>query len=237
MEIDGHYEGSTLPPVSLYDHSHDHDHSDLHHHHHHHSHDGAPHVPTDLSVSSVADLSNAPFSTSNSASLQVPQPNRNKRSTPDFSASESECEAGPSKRRPAPLRTPSASPPPPSVGNACLSNLTPASTSARAAVGGPCRTLTRPWKDVYTERLTIERNWRKGRYEHKVLKGHADGVMCLQVMEGERWKTSCDAKGKHPAGQAGSGGVLITGSYDRTAKVWDLETGKEVMVRFSAQRF
>ena len=57
--------------------------------------------------------------------------------------------------------------------------------------------------------------------------------MCLQVMEGETARAeqpgpSCGkSKGK------GEGeGVLITGSYDRTARVWDLETGEEVMVSF-----
>ena len=30
--------------------------------------------------------------------------------------------------------------------------------------------LTRPWKSVYCERLVVERNWRKGRYNTKTLK-------------------------------------------------------------------
>ncbi|KAI0668564.1 WD40-repeat-containing domain protein [Trametes maxima] len=69
---------------------------------------------------------------------------------------------------------------------------------------------TRPWKDVYCERLTIERNWRRGRCTVRTLKGHTDGVMCLQFSETLA----------HP-----SFPVLITGSYDRTARVWNLETG------------
>ena len=73
--------------------------------------------------------------------------------------------------------------------------------------------LTRPWKDVYCERLTIERNWRRGRCTVRTLKGHTDGVMCLQFSETL----------SHPAFP-----VLITGSYDHTARVWNLETGKEV---------
>ncbi|KAI1788443.1 WD40 repeat-like protein [Ganoderma leucocontextum] len=72
---------------------------------------------------------------------------------------------------------------------------------------------TRPWKDVYCERLTIERNWRRGRCTVRTLKGHTDGVMCLQFSETL----------SHP-----SFPVLITGSYDRTARVWNLETGTEV---------
>lgn len=78
----------------------------------------------------------------------------------------------------------------------------------------PCDTLTRPWKDVYCERLTIERNWRRGRCTVRTLSGHTDGVMCLQFSETL----------SHPAFP-----VLITGSYDRTIRVWNLETGREVL--------
>ncbi len=77
----------------------------------------------------------------------------------------------------------------------------------------PAHLPTRPWKDVYCERLTIERNWRRGRCTVRTLKGHTDGVMCLQFSETL----------SHP-----SFPVLITGSYDRTARVWNLETGTEV---------
>lgn len=77
------------------------------------------------------------------------------------------------------------------------------------------QTLTRPWKSVYCERLAIERNWRRGRYSTKVLTGHADGIMCLQFSESL----------SHPAFP-----VVITGSYDRTARVWNMETGEELRV-------
>lgn len=73
-------------------------------------------------------------------------------------------------------------------------------------------TVTRPWKDVYCERLTIERNWRRGRYSVRTLQGHADGIMCMQFSE-------TLAHPQYP--------VLITGSYDRTVRVWNMETGEE----------
>nr|CDI55889.1 related to MET30-involved in regulation of sulfur assimilation genes and cell cycle progression [Melanopsichium pennsylvanicum 4] len=74
---------------------------------------------------------------------------------------------------------------------------------------------TRPWKSVYCERLAIERNWRRGRYTSRALTGHTDGIMCLQFNENLA----------HPAFP-----VVITGSYDRTARIWNLETGEMLRV-------
>ncbi|KAG0320371.1 hypothetical protein BG000_003600 [Podila horticola] len=62
----------------------------------------------------------------------------------------------------------------------------------------------RRWKEIYSERLIVERNWRKRNYRLKEFKGHKDGVMCLQFDDS----------------------YLITGSYDNTAKVWNIETGE-----------
>lgn len=75
--------------------------------------------------------------------------------------------------------------------------------------------LTRPWKSVYCERLVVERNWRKGRCQTKRLQGHTDGVMCLQ------YHTTL-TNPHYP--------VLITGSYDRTVRIWNLDTGEVVRV-------
>lgn len=71
----------------------------------------------------------------------------------------------------------------------------------------------RPWKSVYSERLIIERNWRKGSCAVQVFSGHTDAVTCLQVEENLH----------HP-----SFPVLMTGSWDRTVRIWNLETGEEV---------
>ncbi|KAF9106340.1 hypothetical protein BGX29_009757 [Mortierella sp. GBA35] len=62
----------------------------------------------------------------------------------------------------------------------------------------------RLWKEIYSERLIVERNWRKRNYKVKQFRGHTDGVMCLQFDDS----------------------FLITGSYDNSVKVWNIETGE-----------
>lgn len=64
----------------------------------------------------------------------------------------------------------------------------------------------RPWKDVYKDRFKVCTNWKYGRCSVKIFKGHTNGIICLQFDEN----------------------VLITGSYDATIKVWDLETCKVI---------
>jgi F-box/WD-40 domain protein MET30 len=70
-----------------------------------------------------------------------------------------------------------------------------------------------PWKHVYCERLVVERNWRKGKPIVRSFKGHENGVMCLQAHHNLH-------KPSYP--------VLITGSYDKTVKVWNLDTGEVI---------
>ncbi|KAG0149617.1 hypothetical protein CROQUDRAFT_39553 [Cronartium quercuum f. sp. fusiforme G11] len=77
------------------------------------------------------------------------------------------------------------------------------------------RTTTKPWKIVYTERLALERNWRKGLYHETVLTGHTDSITCLQL----------DDQLASPAYP-----VLMTGSWDRTIRVWNADEGETVRV-------
>ncbi len=65
----------------------------------------------------------------------------------------------------------------------------------------------RPWKDVYKDRFKVGTNWKYGRCSTKTFRGHTNGVMCLQFFDN----------------------ILATGSYDATIKIWDMETGMEVL--------
>lgn len=90
--------------------------------------------------------------------------------------------------------------------------------SKRARSESPCdeeaaappaakRVDRRPWKDVYSERLVVERNWRRNTATCRVFKNeHSAGISSLQFCEAQN--------------------ILITGSYDKTAIVWNLETGQ-----------
>jgi len=75
-------------------------------------------------------------------------------------------------------------------------------TAAKRSCSSSAPIARRPWKTVYSERCKVEQNWRHGRYSVNILRGHKDGVMCLQA----------------------SGNMLATGSYDSTIRIWDLDT-------------
>jgi F-box/WD-40 domain protein MET30 len=60
----------------------------------------------------------------------------------------------------------------------------------------------RPWKDVYKDRFKVGTNWKYGRCTTKILRGHTNGVMCLQFDDN----------------------ILATGSYDSTIKIWNMDS-------------
>ena len=68
------------------------------------------------------------------------------------------------------------------------------------------KTRYRPWKDVYRDRFVVGLNWKHRRCSVKVFRGHTDSVMCLQFEDN----------------------ILMTGSYDATVKIWDMETHEEL---------
>ncbi|KAG0352920.1 hypothetical protein BG005_007705 [Podila minutissima] len=94
--------------------------------------------------------------------------------------------------------------PSPSLSQASGSKPAPLFLSPEPPVKPVEAVMKRPWKEIYSERLIVERNWRKRNFRVKAFRGHTDGVMCLQFDDS----------------------FLITGSYDNTAKVWNIETGE-----------
>jgi F-box/WD-40 domain protein MET30 len=97
----------------------------------------------------------------------------------------------------------------------------PSSRSASRPTSPTPAQLTKPWKSVYTERLVIERNWRKGSCAIQVLEGHTDAITCLQF----------DESLASPAFP-----VLMTGSWDRTVRIWNMETGACINILRGHQR-
>ncbi|KAF9476601.1 WD40 repeat-like protein [Pholiota conissans] len=156
-------------------------------------------------------LPSSSSSSSSPSSLAVPTPSSSSSSLKRSAANTPDHGAPPPAKR---MRSESQSPKPhdtalPTVLQDPSSTLLAPESSQEMA--GP--SVTRPWKDVYSERMAIERNWRRGRCTVRTIKGHTDGVMCLQFNETLA----------HPAFP-----VLITGSYDRTVRVWNMETGQEL---------
>ena len=64
--------------------------------------------------------------------------------------------------------------------------------------------LSLPWRELYKKRYTLDARWTSSAPQTKYLTGHADSVYCLEF----------DSK------------RIITGSRDRSIKVWDIQTGR-----------
>ena len=80
-----------------------------------------------------------------------------------------------------------------------------APTAADSNYFPPTLPTRRPWKDVYKARFKVGTNWKHGRFKTRLYRGHTASVMCLQFDD-------------H---------ILITGSSDCTARVWDLNAPEE----------
>ncbi|KAJ3133065.1 hypothetical protein HK100_004681 [Physocladia obscura] len=64
----------------------------------------------------------------------------------------------------------------------------------------------RLWKNIYAERLIVERNWRKPQFRASRFIGHTDGIMSMQFND-------CKQR-------------FVTGGHDNIIRVWDAETNK-----------
>ncbi|KAJ3231247.1 hypothetical protein HDU81_003902 [Chytriomyces hyalinus] len=62
----------------------------------------------------------------------------------------------------------------------------------------------RSWKSIYAERLVVEQNWRKPKYEETSVHAHRDGVACMQYND-------CKAR-------------FVTGGHDHVVRYWDADS-------------
>ncbi|XP_065830255.1 F-box/WD repeat-containing protein 7-like [Oscarella lobularis] len=65
-------------------------------------------------------------------------------------------------------------------------------------------TGTVEWKSMFSERYRMRRNWLTGRYTVRTFEGHSQGISCVQFGESK----------------------IVSGSSDKTIKVWDIHTNK-----------
>ncbi|GAA5858734.1 hypothetical protein JCM8547_004963 [Rhodosporidiobolus lusitaniae] len=92
---------------------------------------------------------------------------------------------------------------PPSSSSALSPSLPSAPSSAEPAV----QPMKLDWPRLFRDRHVLDRRWDRGKASWSWLEGHGDSVYCVQF----------DAKG----GQ----GRVVSGSRDRTIRIWDLASG------------
>ncbi|KAF3269092.1 hypothetical protein TWF970_011589 [Orbilia oligospora] len=68
----------------------------------------------------------------------------------------------------------------------------------------PSRLYGRDWKSMFEVKRSLNRRWLKGQVNPTYLRGHSDSVYCVQFDQEK----------------------IITGSRDRTVRVWDIATGQ-----------
>ncbi|KAI6778881.1 uncharacterized protein J7T54_000537 [Emericellopsis cladophorae] len=74
--------------------------------------------------------------------------------------------------------------------------------AVNAGLGLPKNTPDKDWRMIYKVRMDLERHWREGKARPTYLTGHTDSIYCHQFDEHK----------------------IITGSRDRTIRVWDVHT-------------
>ncbi|AEO58208.1 hypothetical protein MYCTH_2305406 [Thermothelomyces thermophilus ATCC 42464] len=71
-----------------------------------------------------------------------------------------------------------------------------------AGLGVPRVRPTNDWREIYRAKTELDRRWKEGKARPVYLNGHTDSIYCLQFDESK----------------------IITGSRDRTIRVWDMHT-------------
>ncbi|KXX76193.1 Beta-TrCP [Madurella mycetomatis] len=69
-------------------------------------------------------------------------------------------------------------------------------------LGVPPVRPTNDWKEIYRVKVELDKRWKEGKARPVYLNGHTDSIYCLQFDESK----------------------IITGSRDRTIRVWDMHT-------------
>jgi len=73
---------------------------------------------------------------------------------------------------------------------------------AGSGLGVPQVQPTNDWKEIYRVKTELDKRWKEGKARPVYLNGHTDSIYCLQFDESK----------------------IITGSRDRTIRVWDMHT-------------